>query len=301
AGRRALRDTDATGGATELGEGADADAIERAVGQGGLFGAATVLIDFDEAFEGQAGVAPRNEAMKRLADAPDDVVVIAIDAKATPARQKRWQELGEHRHLPTPRFGALQRWIADELAAHGVRFRAGVPARQADLFGEDLPGQTSEIANLAVLDEELSDERVSALVNRPASRDAFDMIEALAVGDGATAVRVARQLMEAGEPAPRVLGALAWQFGLVAGAVALVEREGREPSPAVAAKALGAAPFAAKKALAVARRLDEARLERAYAILLDAERAVKTGETDPGWAVTSAAMALAEHFATARP
>ncbi len=297
AARAALRSAD--GPTVELGEEADPADLERAIGQGGLFGTATVFFDFDAAFTGSAGVAPRNDAMKRLAAASDEASVVVVDAKATPARQKRWKELGEHRHLPTPRFGALPRWIAAELRDAGVRHRPDVPTVLADLFGEDLPAIASEIVKLAVLDEELTGERVRSLAARPAARDAFDMIEAIASGDAAGAVRTARQVLEAGEPAPRVLAALAWQFALVADAVALREREGREPSKAVAAKALGAAPFAAEKAVRIARPLDERRLRQAYELLLEAERSVKTGRTDPGWAVTEAAARLADRFAAA--
>ena len=281
---------------TEMGEGTEPDAIEQAARQSGLFGTAAVFLDADAAFQGQAGAAARTRALNALERLPDETLVVVVDAKATPARKKRWRALGELHDRPTPRFGALQRWIAQELREQGVRATRGVPVLLADLFGEDLPALASEIGKLAVLDDELDEDRVRRLVHRPASRDAFDMIDAIVAGDAASAVRTARLLLDAGEASPRILGALAWQFGLVARAVGLREREGDLPRDA-AARALGTPPYPAGKAMQIARTLDEAALHHVFETLLDAELAVKTGRREPGWAVEAAALSLADRFA----
>ncbi len=299
--RRALRDRGvAPSEVVELGEGLLPEQIEAAVHQAGLFGATVLLLDFDAAFEGQAGVAPRAAAMKALASVPEDALVIVVDAKATAARQKTWRALGTLEHQPTPRYAALRGWIAKEAEAHGVRTRGGVPAVLADLFGEDLPALAAEIDKLAVLDEVLDEARVRELVHRPASRDAFDLIDAVTAGNEATAVRTARLLLDAGEAAPRILGALGWQFSLVARAVALRERDG-DVAKAVAARTLGAAPYAAGKAMDIARRLDERALREVFGILLEVELAVKTGRREPGWAIEAGALELAGTFARRRP
>ncbi|MDZ7799941.1 MAG: DNA polymerase III subunit delta [Trueperaceae bacterium] len=297
--RGARRALDARGGdgvsVVELGEGTDADEIVQQARQSGLFGASTLLIDFDAAFQGQGGVAPRNAALKALASVPDETLVVVIDSHATPARQKRWQELGELDHRPTPRFGELRRWIARELDDAGVRVEPSVPALLADLFGEDLPGLASEIQKLAVLDETLGEDRVRRLVARPASRDAFDMIDAIVRGDAGQAVRVAQTLMDAGEPPARVAGALAWQFALVARARGLREEQGEVPK-AIAAKELGTSPYPAGRAMALAREADERMLAEVFEQLLDAETALKTGRREPGWAMTALALSLASTF-----
>jgi DNA polymerase-3 subunit delta len=300
AARRALRERGlGPGDVTELGEGLEPEAIGQAARQSGLFGATGLLLDFDAAFQGQAGVAARNAAIKVLEEIPSDALVVVIDAKATEARKKRWRALGELDDRPTPRYGALRGWVAQELKERRVRATRGVPALLADLFGEDLPGLASEIEKLAVLDEELDEDRVRTLVNRPASRDAFDMIDAIVAGDPGTAIATARLLLDAGEAAPRVLGALAWQFALIARAVALRERDG-DVAKGVAAKALGVAPYPAGKAMEIARRVDEATLLEVFEVLLDAETAAKTGRRDPAWAVEAAALTLADRFGDLR-
>lgn len=296
--RRALQERGLTASdVSERGEGLEPEEIPRLARQSGLFGATAVLLDFDEAFQGQAGVKPRNAALAALEEVPADTVVVVMDAGATPARQKRYRALGTLSHRPSPRHGALRSWISQEMKEQGLEATGGVPALLADLFGEDLPGLASEIHKLTVLGERLDEDRVRALVNRPASRDAFDLIGAITAGDEAAATRVARTLLDAGEAPPRILGALAWQFGLVARAFGLLEETDEVPR-ALAARALGVAPFPAEKAVGLARRMDEAALDDVFRVLVDTDLAIKTGRRDASWALSEAAMVLSSRFAS---
>jgi DNA polymerase-3 subunit delta len=297
AARRALQERGVRPGeVTELGEGLEKDQVVQLAGQGGLFGQVALLLDFGAAFSGQAGVRPRDELMEALADLPDAALVVVIDPDATPARQKRWAALGEHRSSPTPRYEALPRWVRSELEAAGLRFEPDVPAVLAELFGEDPAAIASEVNKLAALDEVLTAERVRQVANRAAVHDAFDLVDAVASGDARTALEIARQLLDEGEAAQRVLGALAWQFTLLAKAVALRERSpGGRVSPGRAASVLKAKPYAVQKTLRLAARLDEADVTAALAALLDADVASKTGR-DPGWALESAVLTLAGRF-----
>ncbi len=281
-----------------FGEGLDPADVRRAASQGGLFGQVALFLDFDEAFSGQAGVQPRNEAIAALGDLEEGALVVVLDSSATAARQKRYRALGTLDHRPTPRYERLPRWIAAELEGAGVRFASDVPQVLADLFGEDPAGIASEIAKLAVLDEELGAERVRALANRPAARDAFDLIERVVAGDAPGTLSVARGLLERGEAPQRVFGALTWQFGLVARAVALRAAEPKADARRAAA-ALGAHPAAARRALAIGERFDEASLRGALHLLLDADVRAKSGG-DPDWALEGTVLALARAFAPAR-
>jgi DNA polymerase-3 subunit delta len=279
---------------TELNEGMTADQVLQQASQGGLFGLTALFLDFDVAFQGQAGVKPRNEVVKALWEVPDESVVVVLDLGATSARQKIYKKLGEHQHLPTPRFDALTHWVRQELSAAGVRFQAEVPETLADLFGEDLPGIAAEVTKLAVLEEELSGERVRQLANRLAARDAFDLIEATAAGDASRAISICHHLMAQGEAPARVMGALNWQYHLVTRCVALQESRVKVDVGAVT-QTLRVRPFVAKKALAIARKLDEPRLGDVLNALVKAELAIKTGK-DGAWALESLTLTLAGIF-----
>lgn len=284
---------------TELGEGMDAEGVERLAAQLGLFGQTALLLDFDAAFRGQAGVKPRNEVLKSLEKTPAETLVVVLDLNASASRQKTYRSLGEFESLPTPRFGALTHWIREELKAEGVRFEGGVPDTLADLFGEDLPSIAGEIHKLAVLDESLSSARVRDIAHRPAARDAFGLIDATVKGDVREALSVCRSLLAQGEAPPRVLGALSWQYGLVARCVGL--RGGRAKTDAgLVVSTLRVKPFVAKKALSIAEKLDEERLERVLRALLEADVAMKTGGDDR-WALEALAVRLASLFGSPSP
>ena len=297
AARRALRAQVSAEATTELGAGMTGDEVAQLAAQSGLFGAVALLLDFDAAFTGQAGVKPRNEVVKALEGVPADTLVVVLDSSATASRQKTYQALGKHEHLPTPRFNALAAWVRSELKTEGVRFDKDVPDTLADLFGEDLPGVAAEVQKLAVLGETLTSARVREVVNRPAARDAFGFIDALTQGDAKAALLVLRSLQAQGEAPPRVLGALSWQFGLVARCVGLREDRG-EVSAGFVAQALKVKPFVAQKALGLARGLDEARLLGVLTALLQADVAMKTGG-DGVWALEALALELAGFFGEA--
>lgn len=303
--RRAAREALAEQGvqpssATQLGEGMTPQDVVDAVSQGGLFGQAAVLLDFGEAFTGQAGVKPRNDTIKALKGLGDTGLIVIIDPDATPARQRSLGELGPHRHLPAPRFERLPRWVASELERAGVQFERDVPLYLADVFGEDPAAIASEVSKLAVLGERYDVERVMQIVNRPLTRDSFDIIEAVGRGDAGEALGVARQLVNEGESVPKIFGALVWQFMLVARAVALISASGgRAPSAGQAAQALKSKPFVAQRALGLAKGLSEDDLLPLLRGLLEADVRAKSG-SDPELALESVIISLAQRFRTGR-
>jgi len=70
-------------------------------------------------------------------------------------------------------------------------------------------------------------------------------------------------------------------------------------TPEAAARELKSSPYPTKKALAVARGLDEAMLADLVMRTVDADVAMKTGR-DPDWALESVVMDLAGRFARVR-
>ncbi|MEX2534834.1 MAG: DNA polymerase III subunit delta [Trueperaceae bacterium] len=296
AARRALREQGLRADEVhELGEGLDPETVVRQGSQGGLFGRVGLLLDFDLAFSGKAGVKPRSDTIEALAAIPPETVVAVLDQTASAPRQKRYRQLGVHQHLPTPRFGALLQWVRTELQEVGVRFDRDVPETLVDLFGEDLPGITSEINKLQVLDEQLSDGRVREIAGRLAARGAFDLIDAISRGSAARALEICDSLTSQGEAPARVLAALNWQYGVVARCVAMRETRPRVGEGEVA-RELGVKPFVAKKTLGIATRLDERRLRSVLSALLDADRAMKSGRGEH-FALEALTLKLCELFA----
>lgn len=282
-----------------LGEGLEASHVREALGQGGLFGGVLVFVDLDEAFAGSGATAERSAAIDALATAGATAEAIVVDAAATPARQRRWRELGRLEVVATPRYALLGRWIAQELREAGVAVRGDVAGALADLFGDDLPGIAGEVEKLALLDGAVTPERAREVAQRPAARSAFDLTDAIAAGDAAAALRTARGLLELGEAPVRVMAALTWQVDLVVRCAALALRD-PSVTPEAAARELGTSPYPTRKALAAAVGLDEAMLADLVARAVAGDVAMKSGR-DPAWALEAAVLDLARRFAAARP
>jgi|SRR5690625_2505007 len=280
---------------TELAGELTPDRVASATAQAGLFGASGLFLDFDSAFSGQAGVKPRNALLKALGSLAPDSTVIVVDSSATPARQKQWQALGEHVHLPAPRFQALSRWVSRELQEAGVEYEAGVPELLIELFGEDLPALASEVVKLSLLGRQLRRTELAELTGKSEVTDAFAFMDAIVAGDAARALELVRLLQQQSEDAVRVLAALSWQFSLVSRCVGLLAAEPRANDSRVAS-ALKLKPFVAGKVRRIAARLQEQQLLPVLEAVAEAELAAKGGR-DGSWALEKAALELSARFA----
>jgi DNA polymerase III delta subunit len=278
---------------------ASAAAVTSALQQGGLFGRVAVFLDLEEAWTGSGQKGDREALYEALEGAREALAggaeAIVLDPNATPARQKRWQGLGELRLVPTPKYANVQRWVRSELQAAGIKAGGDVADTLAELFGDDLPGILGEIQKLLLVGDVVDAELVRRLAQRPAARSAFDLIDAITAGDAAQALRITRTLQGAGEAPVRVMAALNWNLDLVARCTALALRDPRI-GDAAAARELGSSPYPTKRALALAKRLDEVRLAAMVARSVAAERAMKGGR-DPQWALESTVLGLADLFA----
>ncbi len=288
------------GSVVRLAEGLDAGSVGEALDQGGLFGRPLLALDLDAAFTGAGSTATsaRNAVIARLEAAPPDALVIVLDTAATTARQRRWRALGTLEQLSTPRYGKLVAWVRSELEGAGIRTSGDVAATLVDLFGDDLPGIAAELAKLRVLDEALTPERVTALAHRPAARNAFQLIDAVMAGDAALAFATLEALLQSGEAPVRIMAALTWQVDLVAGCVGLRDLD-PDVDQARAGAALKASAYPAGKALAIAKRLDEAALTALIDTVVAADSAMKRG-ADPVWRLQACVLRAARLMAGGR-
>ena len=102
------------------------------------------------------------------------------------------------------------------------------------------------------------------------------MLGAATAGRPGEAVTQLRRLLASSEDPFRLLGAVVWQYSLVARCVALMAQDSRV-NENTAAQRLGVKPYPAKKALEVARRLSEAKIRAHLGRILDADLAMKRG------------------------
>ena len=234
-----------------------------------LFGDAAVLIDL-------SGVKVAAGFMELLVKS--GATVILLDPSPTAARLKLYGAQGEHHVSPAPvRAGDVAGWVAKRAQNMGLKLDKGAALYLAEVFGADLAGIVAELNKLTLMDPSaLNREMVARVVGLEAPGDSFAMLGAATAGRPAEALAQLRRLLASGEDPFKLLGAVVWQYSLVARTVALLE-SGERVTEAVADARLNIKPFPAKKALEVARRLNEARIRAHLGRILEADQAMKRG------------------------
>ncbi|MBW6393727.1 DNA polymerase III subunit delta [Thermus sp. SYSU G05001] len=256
----------------------------------GLFGQAGAMLDLREVSDGEW------KALKPLLEsAPEEVAVLLLDPKPTTARAAFYRTR-ERRDFPTPKGKDLVRHLENRAKRLGFRLPAGIAQYLASLEG-DLEALERELEKLALLPPPLTLEKVERVVALKPPVSGFDLVRAVLEGDTKAAFRHLRRLREEGEEPLRLLGAFAWQFSLLARAWMLL-KENPRPTEADLAR-LEAHPYAAKRALELARGLPKEALEASLDALIQAERRAKEGK-DP-WLALERAVYTLLHLTPAGP
>ncbi len=252
----------------------------------GLFGARGALLDLREATEeAWKGIKPLLEG------APEEVPILLLDPRPTPARAAFYRGR-ERRDFPTPKGKDLLRHLENRAKRLGYRLPAGVAQYLAELIdpkAPDLEALERELEKLALLEPPLTREKAERVVALRPPMSGFSLVEAVLQGKTEEAFRRLKGLRAEGEEPLRVLGALAWQFGLLARAWMLLQEVPRPKEEDLAR--LEAHPFAARKALEVARGWGEEALRAALDTLIQAEMRAKRGK-DPWLALEGAILRL---------
>ncbi len=248
----------------------------------GLFGQAGALLDLREAGDGEW------KALKPLLEnVPEGVAVLILDPKPTTARAAFYRTR-ERRDFPTPKGKDLVRHLENRAKRLGLRLPAGIAQYLASLEG-DLEALERELEKLALLTPPLTLEKVERVVALKPPVTGFDLVRAVLEGDAKRAFRHLKRLREEGEEPLRLLGAFAWQFALLARAWMLLEENPR-PTEGDLAR-LEAHPYAAKRAVELARSLTGNALKASLEALIDGERRAKEGK-DPWLALERAVHTL---------
>ncbi len=244
-----------------------------ALSQPGLFGEEGGILDLSELDE--TGWKAIKDPLDRAAKGPD---LLLYDPKAPSGRTRFYKNRGEVRNLPTPRFRERVVFVQNLLKAGGLK----APAAVVHLLAEseaDTEGLVREVEKLALLPPPLTPERVAPLLGWPAAASAFDLLDPLARREPGEALGIARALLARGEPPLKILGALSWHYARLSELGFFLEAHPRAREEEIA-RALGVAPFSARRLHSAHRRLGKSRIERALSLLLETELAVKTG-ADP--------------------
>lgn len=232
-----------------------------------LFGEPAALIDLE-------GVRPDKALLAALAT--PGALVVVLDPLGAATRVKHYEQHGQHQAVLAPvKSGEVAGWAAVRAKQMKLKLEREAALYLAEVFGTDLAGLSAELNKLVFVDEPLNRELVQRVVGRELPGDSFAMLGAATAGQAAQALGQLRRLLASGEDPFKLMGAVIWQYSLVARSVALLQ--GGRVSESEAVQRLGVKPYPAKKALEVARKLSERQIRVHLNHILDADLAMKRG------------------------
>lgn len=232
------------------------------------------------------------EAIKGLAKAvlaylehvPESAALVLLEEDTASGQGlRRVQELAraDHARIITaekPRKNDLPDWIRVRARLRRVSLEPAAVADLADSVGDDLRLLDQELLKLADYAPGRTVTRgdVRKLVAATRAASVFELVDALGLGEGATAARLMQHALDIdGEQPLRLLGMIARQYRLLIQVKALQAQGARPPE---IARTLNLGEWAVPRFQTQANRHSFARLERAMERILAADEAIKTGK-----------------------
>ncbi|GAB4252672.1 DNA polymerase III subunit delta [Deferrisoma sp.] len=207
------------------------------------------------------------------------LVIVAETIDRRTKAGKRLLEAAEVIPCERPKEAEVPRWVERLAKEEGLRLDARVAAALALRVGPDLEQLHQEVQKLRAFAGDggaVGLDDLERLVGDNREASVFALCDALGLRKLGDAVGALRSLLGMGEPPVRLLYMIVRHFRHLWMARELLDRGGRV-SRSEAAKALGAHPFVAAKALEQARGWREPELRRVFLDLVRADLALKTG------------------------
>lgn len=196
------------------------------------------------------------------------------------------------REFPYLASGALVDWLRVEAKKQGSVLERAAGQELVSRAGQDRWQLLAELAKLCVLHASITREHVrESVIQTEAEANVFQMLDALARGDAATAMEQLTSALAGGESEFRLLALLAYQLRvifLVAGAKAQTAKE-------IAAE-VGLHPFVVEKNMRLARRLPPSLATDMYTRLLATDFSIKQGIVDARTGLTMLVLGLAQQL-----
>ncbi len=192
----------------------------------------------------------------------------------------------------------LARWIIDRAKSeYDVAIAPSAAQAIASVVDDDLRRADNELFKLAAYvdgERAIDEADVAALTPYLPEANVFEMVDALAKGDGKRALELIKQSLrdDPREAGFRLFGLIVRQFRLLAMTRDHLDRGGRPHAPAIA-KAVGVPPFVAGRLAAQAGRFRAAELDAILKRLQQYDQDMKTGRIDARLALDLLATGLA--------
>ena len=212
---------------------------------------------------------------------PASFTVLVLEAEKLDQRTRLAKLLAQHALVvDLDATGMAPAQLATQLARErGVEFEPGAAEALAEATAGRAARLAAEVEKLACYAGEskrISPEDVRSLVVAEISADVWELAGLFAAGERGRALETMDELLEKGESAPMLVGALAWMFRKLLKASELPAGTNEWQ----AARQLGMRPESARTAIEHAHRLTRAQLADAFAALAEADDRLKSAGAD---------------------
>jgi DNA polymerase-3 subunit delta len=237
-----------------------------------------LLIEGVEAWKAGA-LEPLEQA---LADFPPDTVLVLLARGKVPKRlTDAVKKAGGAVHeYGAPKPWELPGWVVERAREEGLALDADAAKALIAAVGTGQQRLLREIEKLAIgahPGNKLSAEDVERLAASDVAPGVYDLADAIAVGDGRKAVRLAEELRERDDPPARLLYTIVRRLREVHRATELLEAGLPEQK---AAAELGGPPWLAKRIIAQAKKANRDTLERTLCVFGDMEVNLRGGGSE---------------------
>ena len=216
---------------------------------------------------------------KALADpAPDTVLVMLARGKPQQRLVKAVTSVGEVREYTAPKPWQMPKWAAERAREEGLNLDQEAAKALVTAVGTRQQRLAREIERLAILAHprvQLSAEEVTRLASGEATQQVYDLADALVAGDVAASLGLAERLTTSGDDRPsKLVYPIVRRLRDVHRAAELLDAGVPESKVAHAMKM---PPWAAKRALAQAKKADREALARALCAFAELEIELRGG------------------------
>lgn len=228
------------------------------------------------------------EPLLKYLDAPNPGTVLILSANKLDKRLKltaACAHAGRVVEFAALSGGALFAQLARQAKEYGIAVTPEALELLVEFVGDDLAELDSELAKLALQDgagdAPIGPEQLRALVARSRDVDAFGLADLLDRRRPAEALAQWFELRRAGGDVMGTAAILGWRIRQLAQLRAALDEEG---DPERAARAIGLAPWQARRAMPLVRSLDAAMAQRTLGAWREADRRAKSSSLGAGLA-----------------
>ena len=231
------------------------------------------------------------EVLDRLDSVPESTIVVIYDPEVD-KRSKYFKTLSklpkavEFKPLAPPQ---LARWIEDEVTRLGSSIERPAAQELINRCGDDQWRLSGEITKLATYSDKISKENVESMVEVSEEQNIFDFLDSVMAKDTRAALAGLERLQATGQNEMYILTMLLWQLRQV-----LLAKFSGTTNSGELAKRAGISPYAAGKAITLARKTDEEVLKDMYSACVRCERDIKLGKAKPEELIEALLMRLCQ-------